>query len=166
MASTDLWHGSLSRLQDRYHFPRAPAARGPTNVYVAPAPVYGGYGYGMGGYGYGMGGGGNGMGLYLGLSVAESFIRAQERQAYLQQQLKTQQQLGADQAAIASLQRELSEQNSRVDTLRSQQSQGGAAQPSLQEQVAPGESEAMLKLRLQILEQQKELEALKATNAK
>merc|ERR1719379_3197168 len=86
----------------------APAAMAPrtTNVYVAPSPMGMGMGYG----GYGMGGG-SGVGLYLGLSVAEAFLREQQRQAYLQQQLKTQQQLGADQAAIQQLQQELAMQN-------------------------------------------------------
>ena len=59
-------------------------------------------GYGMG-YGYG---GGIGMGTYLGLSVAEAFLREQQRQAYLQRELQTAQQLGKDQAAIAALQQE------------------------------------------------------------
>lgn len=63
----------------------APAPVRTTNVYVAPTPMMGGYGMGYGGYGMG---GGNGMGLYLGLSLAETFMREQQRQAYLQQQLR------------------------------------------------------------------------------
>jgi hypothetical protein len=62
----------------------AAPARSTTNVYMAPSMGMG-YGYGGGyggGYGYGGGfGGGGGAGLYLGLSVAESFLREQQRQA-------------------------------------------------------------------------------------
>ncbi|KAL1515579.1 hypothetical protein AB1Y20_002199 [Prymnesium parvum] len=107
-------------------------SRGTTNVIISQPPMgmgygYGGYGYGgYGGYGYG-GGGGNGLGLYLGLSLAETFLREQQRQAYLQQQLKIQQQMGADQAAIANLERQLAEQNSKVEQLRSQQTASDAA---------------------------------------
>jgi len=116
----------------------------------------GGMGMGYGGYGYGGygGGGGNGMGLYLGLSLAETFLREQQRQAYLQQQLATQRQLGADQAAIAALQQQLQEQNNKVESLKSQN--GGAA-PKIDT-----ETEATLKLKLQMMEQQKEIEQLKA----
>ena len=134
---------------------------GRTNIYVAP-PMGGygmGYGMGYGGYGYG---GGNGVGLYLGLSLAETFIREQQRQAFLQQQLRTQQELGADQAQIQLLRQELEAQNAKVDSLRSQQ--GGA--PSLSPQAAPGESEAVRQLQQQLLQQQKELESLKAAQAK
>ena len=131
-----------------------------TNVYVAPSMGMG-YGMGYGGYGMGYGGyGGGGTGLYLGLSVAEMFLREQQRQAYLQQQLRTQQELGKDQALIQSLQTQLAEQNAKVDGLAKQQQQGGAG-ASVAPQVAPGESEAMLQLRLQVLQQQKELELMK-----
>jgi len=37
-------------------------------------------------------------GTYLGISLVETLIREQQRQAYLQQQLRTQQELGRDQA--------------------------------------------------------------------
>ena len=60
---------------------RAPApARAPssaprtTNVYVAPSPMGMGMGYGGMGYGYGYGGG-PGLGTYLGISLAETFLR-------------------------------------------------------------------------------------------
>jgi len=124
-----------------------------TNVYVAPM---GGMGMGYGGMGMGYGGygGGNGMGLYLGLSLAETFLREQQRQAYLQQQLATQRQLGADQAAIQQLQMQLQEQNAKVAGLTQQN--GGVA-PKVD-----AETEATLKLKIQLAEQQKELEALKA----
>ena len=84
-----------------------------TNVYISPpAVVYGGgYGYG---YGYGIS-----PGAYLGLSLVEALIREQERQAYLQQQLRTQQELGRDQAKIAELQRQLADQSAKVEGLRS-----------------------------------------------
>jgi hypothetical protein len=125
-----------------------------TNVYMAPM---GGMGMGYGGMGYGgMGyGGGNGLGLYLGLSVAESFMREQQRQAYLQQQLRTQQELGKDQAAIAQLQMELSQQNSKVEALKAQGAEtntGTATEKDIE----------ALKLRLQLMEQEKEIAALKA----
>jgi len=55
-------------------------------------------------------------GTYLGISLVETLIREQQRQAYLQQQLRTQQELGRDQAAIAQLQAELAAQNSKVQT--------------------------------------------------
>jgi hypothetical protein len=66
-----------------------------------------------------------GLGLYFGLSIAESFLREQQRQVYLQNQLKVQQELGRDQAQIAQLQRELAEQNAKVDGLKQQN--GGVA---------------------------------------
>jgi len=133
----------------------APAAPRTTNVYVAPTPMYGGYGMGYGGgFGYG---GGNGLGLYMGLSIAESFLREQQRQVYLQNQLRVQQELGRDQAQIQALQRELSEQNAKVEGLKQQN--GGVA-PAVD-----SETEATLKLKLQLIEQQKELEQLKAANA-
>lgn len=148
---------SAPRMAPRAAPRAAPVGGGRTNVYIAPTPMYGGYGMGYGGYGMG---GGNGLGLYLGLSVAETFLREQQRQAYLQQQLRTQQQLGADQAAIQALQNELAAQNAKVEGLRAQQT--GQQPGSLQQQAAPGETEATLQLRLQLLEQQKEIEALKA----
>merc|ERR1719379_2985271 len=154
---------SGGRVGGRAPAPRAPTVSRPamaprtTNVYVAPSPMgmgmgYGGYGMGYGGYGMG---GGNGVGLYLGLSVAEAFLREQQRQAYLQQQLKTQQQLGADQAAIQQLQQELAMQNAKVEALKSQ---GGSTNTAPVSQ----ETEEILKLKLQLLEQQKEMQALKA----
>merc|ERR1712129_608954 len=104
----------------------------------------GGMGYGGMGYGgMGYGGGGNGMGLYLGLSVAESFMREQQRQTYLQQQLR------------AQLQNELSQQNAKVDAMKQQGAEtntGAATEKDIE----------ALKLRLQLMEQQKEIEALKA----
>ena len=53
------------------------------------------------GYGQPMmgGGGGGGMGLLIGAELVEAFMKEQQRQAMLKQQLATQQQLGADQAA-------------------------------------------------------------------
>jgi len=121
---------------------------------------YGGYGMGYGmGYGYG---GGIGMGTYLGLSVAEAFLREQQRQAYLQRELQTAQQLGKDQAAIAALQQELAAQNAKVDSLRVQQQSGGGSAPAQMPATAPGETEAMRQLQVQLIQQQREIEALKA----
>ena len=88
-------------------------------------------------------------------------MRRQQRQAYLQQQLRTQQELGRDQAAISQLQAELAAQNAKVEGLKQQ---GAGQGQSLQPQAAPGESEAMLQLKLQLVQQQKELETLKAAN--
>lgn len=129
-----------------------------TNVYVAPSMGMG-YGMGYGGMGMGMGYGygGPGLGTYLGLSLAESFLREQQRQAYLQQQLRTQQELGRDQAAIQQLQMELAAQNQKMEQLKGQN--GGVA-PTVD-----AETEATLKLKIQLAEQQKELEQLKAANA-
>jgi len=126
-----------------------------------------GYGTPMGGYGmgYGMGygyGGGIGMGTYLGLSVAEAFLREQQRQAYLQRELQTQMQLGKDQAAIAALQQELAAQNAKVDSLRVQQQNGGGDAPAQMPAAAPGETEATRQLQIQLIQQQREIEALKA----
>ena len=118
----------------------------------------GGYGMGYGGYGYGYGGGGTG--LYLGLSLAEAFLREQQRQAYLERQLQMQRELGQDQAAIQQLQAELTAQRAKVESMRVQQEGGGAAAPT--PQVAPGESDAVRLLQQQLLEQQKEIQALKA----
>jgi len=102
-------------------------------------------------------GGGINTGAFLGFEVVEMFIKEQQRQAYLKQQLATQQQLGADKAAIESLQRQLSEQNAKVDGLRAQQPAGSAPPAG-----APAPTEEQLKLQLQVLQQQKELEQLKA----
>jgi len=140
----------------------APAAVAPaaapqvTNVYMSQ-PM--GYGYG----GYGMGMSNSGMGLLVGVELANAFLKEQQRQAYLQQQLKVQQQLGADSAQIAELQRQLAAQNAKVEGLAAQKAaeQGAPtpAQPVFPAQMA---SEEQLKLQLAVLQQQKELEALKA----
>ena len=120
-------------------------------------------GYGMGGYGMG----GPGIGTYLGLSLAEAFLREQQRQAFLQQQLRQAQQLGQDQAAIANLQQQLSEQNAKVESMRSQaQGQLPPGSASTMPPQAPGETEATMQLKMQLLEQQKEIEALRQAVAK
>jgi hypothetical protein len=129
-----------------------------TNVYVAPSVSYGGYG---GGYGYGGFGGGFGVspGAYLGMSLVDTLIREQQRQAYLQQQLKTQQELGKDQAMIQQLQAQLKEQDSKVDALKTKQaSEPQAPAPASQSQ----DTEAVRKLQQQLMEQQKQIEALKS----
>ena len=63
---------------------------------------------------------------------------------------------------IQQLQAELNAQNAKVEGLKAQQAGGGSVS-SVAPQVAPGESEAMMKL---LMEQQKEIEALKAAQAK
>jgi hypothetical protein len=184
--------GATARPAMRTSAPAPAPMQRTTNVYMAPM---GGGMYGGGMYGGGMMGGGNGLGLYLGLSVAgtacdsntkqpvttlaaahtrpssprrppppaillraESFMREQQRQAYLQQQLRTQQQLGQDQAAIQQLQNELNQQNLKVDAMKQQgaESNTGAATEK--------DIEA-LKLRLQLMEQEKEIAQLKALSA-
>ena len=77
-------------------------------------------------------------------------MREQQRQAYLQQQLRTQQQLGQDQAAIQSLQRELEQQNLKVDAMKqagAETNTGAATEKDIE----------ALKLRLQLMEQEKEM---------
>ena len=144
---------------------RAPSAisQPHTNVYVSPAPVYGGgmgMGYG-GGYGGGFGGGGFGgggisTGTYLGISLVETLIREQQRQTYLQQQLRTQQELGRDQAQIAQLQAELAAQSVKVDGLKVQQQQGATVATA----TAP-DADAVKRLQQQLIDQQKQIEVLK-----
>jgi len=136
--------------------PRAAPSR-TTNVYVAPTPVYGGYG----GYGYGyggFGGGGISTGTYLGLSLAETFIREQQRQAYLQQQLRTQQELGRDQAQIQQLQQELAAQNAKVEGIRAQQAAGGGSATA---PAAPStDAETVKLLQQQLIQQQQQIQEL------
>lgn len=124
---------------------------------------YGGYGGVFpGGYGYG---GGPGFGTYLGLSLAESFIREQQRQAFLEQQLRTQQELGRDQAQIAALQQQLEVQKSRVDILKSQQDGAPSSSMSTQMDQMPAEERAAFEQLMQQLQsQQKEIESLKAAS--
>ena len=104
----------------------ATAARyggGRTNVIISP-----GIGMGMSPFGYGYGYGyGISPGAYLGLTLAETLLREQQRQAYLEQQLRTQQQLGQDQAMIQQLQTALAEQSAKVEGLRAQGGGGGGA---------------------------------------
>ena len=101
---------------------------GRTNVIISP-----GIGMGMSPFGYGYGYGIS-PGAYLGLTLAETLLREQQRQAYLEQQLRTQQQLGQDQAMIQQLQTALAEQSAKVEGLRAQGGGGGggaAAAPAL-----------------------------------
>lgn len=135
----------------------APAAPAPqvTNVYMSQ-PM--GYGYG----GYGMGMSNSGVGLLVGVELANAFLKEQQRQAYLQQQLKVQQQLGADSAQIAELQRQLAAQNAKVEGLAAQRAAEEGAPTPAQPVFPQVASEEQLKLQLAVLQQQKELEALKA----
>jgi len=115
-----------------------------------------GFGGGFGGGGGGFGGGG-GAGLYLGLSVAEAFLREQQRQAFLQQQLKQAQEIGQDKAAIAQLQQQLALQDAKVEQMKAQQAAGGngAAAPQM------SEAEQIARLKQQLAEQQLLLEKAK-----
>merc|ERR1719146_344955 len=82
------------------------------------APMMGGYGMG---YGSPLGfGGGLTTGQFLGIELINSIFREQARQAQIQRELKVQQQLGQDQAKIAELQMQLTQQNSKIDGLKSQ----------------------------------------------
>jgi len=141
----------------------APRTTTRTNIYVSPGMGYGGYGGVFpGGYGYG---GGPGFGTYLGLSLAESFIREQQRQAFLEQQLRTQQELGRDQAQIAALQQQLEVQKSRVDIIRSQQDGAPSANMASQMETMPAEERAAFEQLMQQLKaQQQEIENLKAVS--
>jgi len=148
--------GASARPAMRTSAPAPAPMQRTTNVYMG-SPMGGGM-YGGGMYGGGMMGGGNGMGLYLGLSVAESFMREQQRQQYLQQQLRTQRELGQDQAAIQQLQNELAQQNLKVDAMKQQGAEtntGAATEKDIE----------ALKLRLQLMEQEKEIAQLKALSA-
>ena len=134
--------------------------RGGTNVYVSPGMGMGmGYGYGMmSPFGFGIS-----PGAYLGLSLAELFVREQQRQAFLEQQLRTAQELGQDQAMIAQLQSQLNEQNGKVEAIRARQAAEGGDAPASAPAKAPStESEAIQLLQKQLQEQQAEIAALKA----
>merc|ERR1711966_374616 len=100
-----------------------------TIINSAPAmPFGGGYGYGRPGlFGFG---GGYGFGLtpgqFLGLSaieLAESIARENRRRAYLEQQMKVQQQLGKDQADIDALKKQLDETNAKMNAMQAAQQQ-------------------------------------------
>ena len=76
---------------------------------------FGGFGLGYGGFGFGYN-----PALSLGLTLTDVFIREQQRQAYLQQQLETQRQLGQDQAKIAALTAEVQAQEQRMALINQQ----------------------------------------------
>ena len=80
-------------------------------------------------------------------------MREQQRQAYLQQQLRTQQELGKDQQAIQQLQMELAQQNAKVDALKAQGAETNTG-PATEKDIEA------LKLRLQLMQQEKEIDAL------
>ena len=61
-------------------------------------------------------------GAWLGLTaleLAEAVAREQRRAALLNQQLETQRQLGKDQAEIEALQRQIKEQNDKLNAMQS-----------------------------------------------
>merc|ERR1719424_2047253 len=73
-------------------------------------------------------------------------------------QLRTQRELGQDQAAIQQLQNELAQQNLKVDAMKQQGAEtntGAATEKDIE----------ALKLRLQLMEQEKEIAQLKALSA-
>jgi hypothetical protein len=126
-----------------------------TNVIVG-----GGYGYGggYGGYGYGGFGGGPGLGTYLGLSFAESLLRENQRRSMLEQQLRTQQELGRDQGQIQALQQQLAAQDANIAALKAKGDTGTAP---AQGQPVKSEQEQMLELKELLLKQQQEILDLK-----
>jgi hypothetical protein len=131
--------GSGGRVGGRAPTMRAAPRRSTTNIYVAPSVGYGmpmgGYGYG--GYGYGgYGYSSPGLGLYMGLSFAEALLRESQRQVFIQQQLEQQRQLGQDQQAIQMLERQLAEQNQRIEALKMQGSGDSAPPVSDKERIA------------------------------
>jgi hypothetical protein len=107
---------------------------------VGVYPRYGGYGYGgYGGYGGGFGYGPFGfstgsVGLDVGIGVTEMLIREQQRQAFLQNQIQVQRELGRDAATIDQLQREVEAGNARLAELEQKISAEKAQAPS---QAAP-----------------------------
>jgi hypothetical protein len=132
-----------------YQQQRVYPQRSTTNIYVAPSASYG-----YSPFGFGMS-----PGSYLGYSLAEAFIREQQRQAYLQQQLAVQQQLGQDQQAIAQLQQALTAQNAKVEALKLQQPGNDGATIS---DTSNSDSERIRQLQKEVTEQQKEIEAFRA----
>jgi hypothetical protein len=130
---------SAPRVQNYNSAPR-------TNINViTPGVGYGGYrggygGYGYGGYGYGGFGYGpfglstGSVGLDVGIGVTEMLIREQQRQAFLQNQIQVQRELGRDAATIDQLQREVEAGNARLAELEQKISAEKAQAPS---QAAP-----------------------------
>ena len=60
-------------------------------------------------------------GAWLGLSVLEltsAIVREQQRAALIRQQIDTQRQLGRDQAEIENLERQLKEQNDKLNAMQ------------------------------------------------
>lgn len=95
------------------------------------------------------------------VTVVKGFFEAQEKQAQIQKQLEIQKQLGADSAKIEELQRMLSDQNAKVEALAAQKEAAAATPPPPPQPVAALPSEESLKLQLELIQQQKELELLK-----
>mmetsp|Transcript_55855 Transcript_55855/g.124730 ORF Transcript_55855/g.124730 Transcript_55855/m.124730 type:complete len:91 (+) Transcript_55855:212-484(+) len=87
-------------------------------------------------------------------------MQEQERQVQLKEQLKIQQELGADSSKIQELQRMLAEQNAKVEALAAQKAAGQAA-PAVAPAAPAAVSEETLRLQLDVIQQQKELELLK-----
>ena len=94
--------------------------------------------------------------MLVGAELLKGFFEAQEKQEQIKKQLEIQKQLGADTAKIEELQRMLSDQNAKVAALAAQK-EAQAPAPAAPE----GPSEAMLKMQLEMIQQQKELELIK-----
>jgi len=126
----------------------APSVRSNTNIYIAPTPSYGYGGYGYGGYGYrgpsfGPFGFSTGsFALDAGIGVAELLVREQQRQAFLQNQIKVQRELGKDAATIDQLQREVEAGNARLKELEQQVAAGKQA-PAPAQAAAPAPAQAL-----------------------
>ena len=97
------------------------------------------------------------------IAVLKGFFEAQEKQEQLRKQLEIQKQLGADTAKIEELQRMLSDQNAKVAALAAQKEAQAAAPPApaAAPEAPAAPSEAMMKMQLEMIQQQKELELIK-----
>merc|ERR1719316_1117821 len=133
--------------------PRAAPAVTQTNVYVDSAPTV------VRSYGDG-GGFGIGNGAYVGLSLVESYFRAQRERRMIEQQLATQRELGKDAAQIQALEQRLAQQDAQL-----QQLNGKVSAQDIASYKAPppqqGEDPQLAAMRKQLEDQAKELAAMK-----
>lgn len=123
-----------SAFQSRKSPPPRPQnpATGTTNVYVAPPPVYAAPGYGFAPaspFGYGMGISRGELLALSALELGQAFVREQQRQAFLQQQLEVQRKLGRDEAQIQALQQQLADQEARMRDMQQVMMQKGVPTP-------------------------------------
>mmetsp|Transcript_18115 Transcript_18115/g.38254 ORF Transcript_18115/g.38254 Transcript_18115/m.38254 type:complete len:229 (-) Transcript_18115:108-794(-) len=104
--------------------PSVTVIQSPPTTIIQTVPSYGYGGFG-GGYSYAPSYGLS-TGAWLGLTaleLAEAVAREQRRAAFLNQQLETQRQLGKDQAEIEALQRQIKEQNDKLNAMQTTLSQ-------------------------------------------